>query len=106
MFLVIRLVLRVLTLALVAWLLASAALFAVMLLPPEKFAAVVGKAPAGLIGRILPFAPLWKVARKGSVDAGDPAPEFDLERLDKTGRVKLTSHMGDRPVVLVFGSYT
>jgi len=25
---------------------------------------------------------------------------------DKSGRVKLSSHFGDRPVVLVFGSYT
>jgi hypothetical protein len=38
---------------------------------------------------------------------GDPAPDFELPMLgvkDKT--VKLSSLAGDRPVVLIFGSYT
>ena len=44
-----------------------------------------------------------------SVQAGDPAPEFDLPRLggpDAGERVRLSSHFGKRPVALIFGSYT
>jgi len=44
-----------------------------------------------------------------SVQAGDPAPGFDLPRLGgpKAGeRVRLSSHFGKRPVALIFGSYT
>ncbi len=44
-----------------------------------------------------------------SVQAGDAAPEFDLPRLGgpNTGEpVRLSSHFGNRPVALIFGSYT
>ena len=37
---------------------------------------------------------------------GDPAPDFELTRLDGKGTVKLSSFKGKRPVALVFGSYT
>jgi hypothetical protein len=44
---------------------------------------------------------------------GDPAPEFELERLDAETTaggpppsVRLASFRGARPVVLCFGSYT
>lgn len=42
-----------------------------------------------------------------SVQQGDPAPDFELPRLDASAeRVRLSSHFGKRPVALVFGSYT
>ncbi len=44
-----------------------------------------------------------------SVQQGDPAPEFDLPRLGGANageRVRLSSHLGKRPVALIFGSYT
>ena len=44
-----------------------------------------------------------------SVQVGDPAPEFDLPRLGGPNageRVRLSSHLGKRPVALIFGSYT
>ena len=44
-----------------------------------------------------------------SVKQGDPAPEFDLPRLGGANageRVRLSSHLGKRPVALIFGSYT
>lgn len=103
---VLRFVFRAVYLAIAGWVLASGALFVAMLQPPEKFAAIAAKIPMPVLGMVLPFQTLWTVARKGSLATGDPAPDFDLERADKSGRVKLTAHMGSRPVVLVFGSYT
>jgi hypothetical protein len=42
-----------------------------------------------------------------SVQVGDPAPDFELPRLAAAEeRVRLSSHFGERPVALVFGSYT
>jgi hypothetical protein len=38
--------------------------------------------------------------------AGEPAFAFDLPLLDGAGRVRLADYSGDRPVALVFGSYT
>ena len=37
---------------------------------------------------------------------GEPSPDFDLERVDRSGRVQLSSFVGSRPVVLIFGSLT
>jgi hypothetical protein len=37
---------------------------------------------------------------------GDPAFPFDLPLLDGSGRVRLADYEGERPVALVFGSYT
>jgi len=37
---------------------------------------------------------------------GEPRPDFELERHDGGGYVRLSSYQGDRPVVLVFGSLT
>lgn len=40
------------------------------------------------------------------VAEGDLAPEFDLARLDGAGSIRLGSLVAERPVALVFGSYT
>ena len=37
---------------------------------------------------------------------GDPAPDFELKKLDGAGKVKLSVFRGKKPVVLIFGSYT
>ena len=46
----------------------------------------------------------------GSVQAGQPAPDFSLCFLPGSGetdaRVTLSAHFGKRPVALIFGSYT
>jgi peroxiredoxin len=34
------------------------------------------------------------------------APDFELRRLKGEGKVRLSSHRGQRPVLLIFGSYT
>ena len=83
----------------------SAAFFAVMHLPPEQFAGIMARTPR-LLMFILPFEPLWSVARAGTLKIGDPAPDFRLPTPDKSGYVRLSSFRGQRPVVLVFGSYT
>ena len=55
---------------------------------------------------VLPFEPLWSVARCGRLRTGDAAPDFDLSTLDRTARVRLSSFEHQKPVVLIFGSYT
>ena len=43
--------------------------------------------------------------RLGDLEEGDPAIEIALVTLD--GRpTELSSHLGDRPLVLIFGSFT
>ncbi|MDH3733119.1 MAG: hypothetical protein OEU54_06270 [Gemmatimonadota bacterium] len=37
---------------------------------------------------------------------GESAPDFELDLYDGTGRIRLSSFRGDRPVVLIFGSLT
>lgn len=81
-----------------------AALFVAMLQPPDTFGRFMARLP-GPAMRILPFPPLWMKARAGKLNIGSAAPDFDLETLDHSGRVRLSSQRG-RPVVLIFGSYT
>jgi hypothetical protein len=73
--------------------------------PPEQFAQVMRHVPMPLL-RAVPFPPMWRWARRGSLAPGDLAPDFTLSTIDHTGTVTLSSHRGKRPVVLVFGSYT
>lgn len=73
--------------------------------PPEIFSRVmmhVGPVPFLLF----PFETMWKHARSGSLQAGHPAPDFQLPLLDGSGSVQLSSFRDNRPVVLIFGSYT
>ena len=37
---------------------------------------------------------------------GDQAPDVALVALDGSTRVRLRDHVGERPLILVFGSYT
>ena len=43
---------------------------------------------------------------EGTLKVGDPAPEVALLSLDGTTPVKLSEHLGGKPTVLVFGSFT
>jgi hypothetical protein len=74
--------------------------------PPRIFARVVSYAPGPLIFALFPFKILWLEARNGTLKVGDMAPDFDLATLDGKSRVKLSDYRGQKPVVLVFGSYT
>ena len=84
---------------------ATAALYAAMRQPPETFGAIMSKVPM-ISMMILPFRPLWMSARAGHLKVGDAAPDFELPALDRAGKVKLSATYRERPVVLVFGSYT
>ena len=79
--------------------------FAAMYQPPETFAAIVAKMPQQL-SPLVPFRPMWMVARSGQLQPGDRAPEFELTTQDKESVVRLSDLNLGRPVVLVFGSYT
>jgi len=83
----------------------SAALFAIMLQSPDKFAGTMRYVPWPAFV-VLPFKPLWNAARKGHLAVGDMAPDFSLESPDHKSTVQLSSFRGQKPVVLVFGSYT
>jgi hypothetical protein len=41
-----------------------------------------------------------------AVDEGDLAPDFELQRVEGDGTVRLSALSAERPVALVFGSYT
>ena len=42
----------------------------------------------------------------GDLKLGDDAPDFELQYKGSPEKVKLSSFRGERPVALVFGSYT
>ena len=73
--------------------------------PPDKFGAIMAKLPP-IAFMALPFEPLWMNARAGRLQVGDAAPDFALRTPDRTAEVRLSSFRGQRPVVLIFGSYT
>ena len=97
----VRLVLIVLSM----YLLMLAVLFGLMLLPPTRFAKAISGVPEPLFA-VLPLEQLWLLVRTGHLKVGAVAPDFDLPTLDNTSRVRLSSFRGEKPVVLVFGSYT
>jgi hypothetical protein len=73
--------------------------------PPEAFARVMSHLPWEIF-LVVPFETLWTRARAGTVKVGDPAPDFSLTKLDKTGTIRLSELNQIEPVVMVFGSYT
>ena len=109
-----RLIRRLGALALVPLLLYSTVLlgiFVAMHQPVERFGRVMSYVPGPLF-MVIPFEPMWNIARAGTLEVGDPAPDFVLRTVDKTGhpkygaQVQLSTFRGQQPVVLVFGSYT
>jgi hypothetical protein len=82
----------------------SAALYAIMLQPPDVIGTFFKRIPWPFFAA-LPMERLWLRARAGTLSVGDQAPAFDLAAFDKQTRVNLASLRG-KPVVLVFGSYT
>jgi len=74
--------------------------------PPEKFARVMSRMPGPVPFLLFPFETAWMQARAGHLTVGDPAPDFNLLKLDKRGTIQLSALNQSQPVVLVFGSYT
>ncbi len=74
---------------------------------PETFGRVMARMPEPAVFMIFPFETLWMRARAGTLAIGDPAPDFTLNKLDKSATIQLSSFAAQkRPVVLIFGSYT
>ena len=51
-------------------------------------------------------SPLYRRLMAPELRPGEPAFRFDLPLLDGGGRMRLADLAGDRPVALIFGSYT
>jgi hypothetical protein len=66
----------------------------------------VGQIVDDLVPLFLRVQPIWQLARQGGLEIGDTAPDFALPTLDKSAKIRLSTFRGDKPVVLVFGSYT
>jgi len=82
------------------------ALLYAMYEPPATFGKIMAKIENPAVFMLFPFRRLWFVARGGDLEPGDVAPDFTLPEQNSRAPVRLSSFQGDRPVVLVFGSYT
>jgi hypothetical protein len=73
---------------------------------PQVFGRVMAKMPMPAFF-VLPFETLWTHERAGRLKMGDQAPDFTVKELQGTeAPVELAGLWKDRPVALVFGSYT
>ena len=59
-------------------------IFVAMHQPVERFGRVMSYMPGPLF-MVIPFEPMWNIARAGTLAVGDPAPDFVLHTVDKTG---------------------
>jgi hypothetical protein len=91
--------------ALAVYVLYLAGMFIVLCQPPQRFGQIMAHFPMPAM-RLVPFEPMWNVARRGATRVGQMAPDFSLPSVDRKAQVRLVSFRGQRPVVLVFGSYT
>jgi hypothetical protein len=73
--------------------------------PPEVFGHVMARMPMPAYF-LFPFETMWTDARKGTLKVGEPAPDFTVKTLDTRTPVSLASLWAQKPVVLIFGSYT
>jgi hypothetical protein len=73
--------------------------------PPEVFGHVMAGMPMPAYF-LFPFETMWTHARGGSVQPGEIAPSLTVEKLEDKSPTELGSLWAERPVVLVFGSYT
>lgn len=72
--------------------------------PAKKFIDEMDRAPADQ--RVPNWEQTKALMNRPAPKVGDPAPDFSLQTLDGARTVQLSQHKGDRPVVLVFGSFT
>ena len=96
---------QIILIAIPAYIVLLGATVAVMKQTPERFGRIMRHVP-DMGFAIIPFRPLWLIARDGRLQIGTPAPGFNLPTEDRKSSVQLASFHGVRPVVLVFGSYT
>jgi len=99
--------LKVLVVVVVLYVVVSLGLLLAMHQPPSRFGKIMAKIENPAVFMLFPFKRLWFIARGGDLRPGDVAPDFALQKLGtRNEAVRLSSFQGDRPVVLVFGSYT
>jgi len=72
---------------------------------PEVFGHVMARMPMPAYF-VIPFETMWSRARAGHVNVGDAAPSLEVKRLEDKTPVELGSLWNEKPVVLVFGSYS
>jgi hypothetical protein len=101
-----KLLLWLVVVLIVAYLGFGAFLFWAMHQPPEQFGRVMAKVQGPVPFLLYPFETMWVHARAGNLKPGDPAPDFSLMKVDKSGPLRLSELNRQQPVVLVFGSYT
>ena len=102
-----KLLLRAFIVLALAWLFACGAIYAAMRQPPESFARVMARIPGPVAFLAFPFETLWTHARAGELKPGDLAPDFSLTKVDKSSSIQLSALTAkQRPVVVIFGSYT
>ena len=100
-----RRLLKIVIAALLAYGFLLAVFYTAMSQKPGTFSQVMAHTPKSAF-IVLPFQSMWLSARRGTLKPGDLAPDFYLEEHRKTSKVRLSSFRGQKPVVLVFGSYT
>jgi hypothetical protein len=80
----------------------SIALAAILLIGYGVLSYFMG-GPRDVYGFLRYALPQW---HRGDLRVGDPAPDVRLISLDGQSTFFLHDHIGSRPLVLVFGSYT
>ncbi len=90
----------------VLWVAGCVVIYKQMCKPPEQFGYFMKKIPAPVAFLAFPFESMWMRARAGTLKVGDRAPDFSLTKVDKSATVQLAALNQQKPVVLVFGSYT
>ena len=91
--------------AVALYLLISAAFFAIMSQSPERVAKTMMYVPWAAF-RVFPLRTIWMTTRSGTIQQGEMAPDFSLQSPDHKSHFQLSSLRNQKPVVLVFGSYT
>ena len=76
-------------------------LIAVLLLAAVAGALAWKIGPRNVVGMLR-----YDQRKEGSLKVGDRAPDVSLVSLDGKTTVRLAEHVGGKPLVLVFGSYT
>jgi hypothetical protein len=84
----------------------GASVLTAMTQTPERFGLFMRHMPMPLVWGALPAQRMWLWARRGTLAPGTMAPEFTLQKQDRSGRITLSAFRGHKPVVLVFGSYS
>ena len=101
-----RLLLRIVTGVLIVYLACAGFIWWSMHQSPEVFGRVMMRMPGPFVFFLFPFETMWTHARAGELKVGDNAPDFSLMRQDKSGITQLSALNRQKPVVLIFGSYT